>query len=170
MIKRIAVTGPESTGKSSLARELALRFNTVCTEESARKYLDHLKRPYTYDDLLVIAREQYQQNESATAKANKILFCDTELIVMKIWCEFKYGKCHPWINENLAKQSFDLYLLTNIDLPWQPDPQREHPKQRRTLFQMYFDVLSSSSLPFKVISGTGEERINNAIEVIQNLE
>ncbi|MBM3435986.1 MAG: ATP-binding protein, partial [Bacteroidetes bacterium] len=126
LVRRIAITGPECTGKSELAVRLAQHFKTLWIPEYAREFISKLKRPYTYDDILTIAKKQVTLENEASAKADKILISDTELIVCKIWCEFKFRKCHPWILEKINQQSFDLYLLTDIDLPWQPDPQREH--------------------------------------------
>jgi NadR type nicotinamide-nucleotide adenylyltransferase len=165
MIKRIAITGPESTGKSSLASELAAHYKTHWVPEFARGYLSELGRPYNYDDILVIARTQFQLNNE-TLLANDFLFCDTELIVTKIWCEVKYGKCHPWIEEHISEQNFDFYLLTDIDLPWEPDPQREHPQMRQHLMELYVDELERLHFPYRIIGGQQEERLKNAIKAL----
>ena len=168
MIKRIAITGPESTGKSKLTRELAEYFMVEYVPEFARAYIDQLDRPYNYDDILIIAKEQYIQNQAKEKDSNLFLFCDTELIVTKIWCEFNFGKCHPWILENIKNQHFDLYLLTDIDLPWQPDEQREHPLHRKELFELYKKELVQLNFPFKIISGTGNKRLRNAVLALKS--
>lgn len=168
MIKRIAITGPESTGKSKLAQELANHFKSRWVPEFARQYIDELGRPYSYDDVLIIAKEQFSQNQIKQSDSGPYLFCDTELIVTKIWCEFKYDKCHPWIIENIKNQHFDLYLLTDIDLPWQPDEQREHPLKRNELFELYKNELVKLDYPFRIISGTGDERHRNAVVAVQS--
>ncbi|MCD4695494.1 MAG: ATP-binding protein [Bacteroidales bacterium] len=167
-LKKIAITGPESTGKSQLAKELAAHYQTIWLPEYARKYIEKLERPYNYDDILVIAREQKKREEALLMSSNDYLFCDTELIVTKIWCEFKYQKCHPWIIDNIPRQNYDLYLLTDIDLPWQPDPQREHPLKRIELFNLYMLELKSRNLPFGIISGVGDQRLSNALAFIKN--
>jgi len=131
MTKRIAITGPESTGKSMLAENLAIHYRTEWIPEYAREYINNLDRPYNYDDILIIAKEQIKREERMFGKANQFLFCDTGLIVTKIWCEYKYGKCHKWIHDNIENHKYDLYLLADIDLSWQPDPLREHPKRWR---------------------------------------
>ena len=94
MIRKIAITGPESTGKTWLAENLAARYNTFWVPEFARRFLYGLGRPYNYEDILYIAKKQFIQNEEAFSKASHFLFCDTELIVTKIWCQVKYGQCH----------------------------------------------------------------------------
>ncbi|MEZ5082818.1 MAG: ATP-binding protein [Bacteroidales bacterium] len=142
---------------------MANHYKVSWVPEFARDYIDGLGRPYSYDDILIIAKEQFSRNESKHSDTGPYLFCDTELIVTKIWCEFKYGKCHPWIKENIKKQHFDLYLLTDIDLLWQPDEQREHPLQRKELFELYIKELVNLNFPFKIISGTGNKRLRNAV-------
>jgi NadR type nicotinamide-nucleotide adenylyltransferase len=164
---RIAITGPESTGKSDLAKALAEYYQTVWVPEYAREYLNNLNRDYIYKDILLIAKGQVKGEEEILEKTNRFLFADTEMIVLKIWCEVKYRKCHPWILNQLAKQKYDLYLLTDIDLPWQPDPLREHPDKRRELFNLYLDELKKKDLPFEIVSGFGDQRLANAIEIIE---
>jgi NadR type nicotinamide-nucleotide adenylyltransferase len=165
---KIAITGPESTGKSMLAEQLAKHFHTAFVPEYAREYIDKLGRPYVYDDILKIAKGQLEQETKSYPKANKIIFCDTELIVTKIWSEHAFKKCDEWIIENIEKHKYDLYLLMNIDLPWEYDPQREHPHLREYLFDLYRHELSSRKLPFKIISGQNETRLNNAIEIVND--
>lgn len=170
MMKKIAITGPESTGKSWLARELAKHYKTAWVPEFARDYLTSLARPYDYNDILEIAQNQFRNNQEAEAKASRLLFCDTELIVTKIWCDVKYGKCHPWIEEHIQKQNFDLYLLTDIDLPWEPDPQREHPHMRQHLIELYINELESLNFPYRIVSGRQEERLRNAMKAVEKMQ
>jgi len=166
MINRIAVTGPESTGKSELCQKLAAYYNTVWVPEYARDYIATLGRAYRTDDLEVIAKKQLEFLQDAEKKAHKLLFADTELLVIKIWFQNAYGYCPKWILDALNKQDFQLYLLCNIDLPWMPDPQREHPDKRNYFFNLYENELKKRKLPYKIISGIGEDRLKNAIEVI----
>jgi NadR type nicotinamide-nucleotide adenylyltransferase len=166
MIRRIAITGPESTGKSELAKALAEHYRTVWVTEYAREYLDNLGRPYDYDDILKIAMAQVRGEEEQVKKARDYLFADTEMLVLKIWCDVKFGKCHSWIDERLKKQDYDLYLLTDIDLPWQPDPLREHPDKRKELFELYLSELKKRKLPFEIVNGLGRQRVKNAAEII----
>ncbi len=166
-VYRIAVTGPESTGKSALANELANFFDTVWVEEYARTYLNKIGREYQYDDILNIAMQQIENENMAATKANKFVFCDTDITVCKIWCEFKYKKCHDWINAMFKNHTYDLFLLCDIDLPWEFDPQRENANERTELFDLYQNALKSENFPFVVVSGSGSIRTQNAIAEIQ---
>ena len=165
-IIKIAITGPESTGKSSLASELAEYYHTAYVPEYARGYINQLYRPYNQEDILKIAKGQIRYEKVYLKKANKILFCDTELIVTKIWSEVKYVNCDPWILQKIIENRYDLFLLCNIDLPWEADPQREHPHMREKLFSLYHEELTRRGFPFKVVSGLGKERLMNAIGAI----
>jgi NadR type nicotinamide-nucleotide adenylyltransferase len=169
MVIRIAITGPESTGKSWLAENLAHAYHTSWVPEYAREYLEKLNRPYTYDDILTIARGQMAAEDSALPTAGRFLFSDTECLVTKIWCDVKYERCHPWIIEQIEQRPYDLYLLCDIDLPWQPDPQREHPHLRQYLFDRYYDELMDRKLPFGVVKGSGEARLECAMEIINHM-
>jgi NadR type nicotinamide-nucleotide adenylyltransferase len=163
---RIAITGPESTGKSELAKRLAVHYNTLWVPEYARVYLNELGRPYEYEDILSIAKGQVKGELDLLEKAEGFLFIDTEMLVLKIWCEVKYKKCHQWILDQLEKQAYDLYLLSDIDLPWQPDPLREHPDRRKELFELYLDELKKRNLSFEIISGFDKQRLVNAVKHI----
>jgi NadR type nicotinamide-nucleotide adenylyltransferase len=163
---RIAVTGPESTGKSQLASELAGHFNTVFVPEFARGYIDRLDRPYNQQDILEIAKGQIREEKEMLPQAARILFCDTELIVTRIWSEVKYAACDPWILQGIRENKYDLYLLCNIDLPWENDPQREHPHMREKLFGLYVKALTEYGFPFRVVSGSGKERLVNAVRYV----
>jgi NadR type nicotinamide-nucleotide adenylyltransferase len=167
LLHRIAITGPESTGKSLLASKLAGHYHTAFVPEFARDYINNLQRPYNQEDILEIARGQVRTENEAAKKAKGFLFCDTELIVTKIWSEVKYGNCDPWILDSIEKQKYDLYLLCYIDIPWEDDPQREHPHMREKLFQLYFDELTERNLPFAVVSGLGEKRLAGAVKEIE---
>ena len=169
ILKRVAITGPESTGKSELSRKLASHYNTVYVPEYAREYIDKLNRLYTESDILVIAKGQVQAEDDRITQANGLLFCDTELLVTKIWSEVKYGRCGPWINTMMEDRPYDLFLLCAVDLPWEDDPQREHPHQRDYLFDLYHQALVQQGRNFRVIKGVGEERLANAINAVQTL-
>ncbi|MFC2126666.1 AAA family ATPase [Bacteroidota bacterium] len=166
-IKKIAIVGPESTGKSDLARALARYHKTVWVPEYARRYIDNLNRPYEKYDLFKIAIGQIQAEDQQEQKADEFLFCDTNLWVIKIWSEHKYGDCTEWILEELKNRVYDLHLLTNNDLPWEEDPQREHPALREHFYDVYKNELEAAGVDYKIISGTGNDRIENAISAIE---
>ncbi len=166
MVKKIAITGPESTGKSELSKKLAAYYYTVYVPEFARKYIDELARDYTQDDILIIAQNQILQEKEASLHANEYLICDTELIVTKIWSMHRYKECHPWILEKIKNNRYDLFLLCDIDLSWEYDKQREHPDKREFFFNWYRNELEEYGFPYKVISGNSEKRIQNAIDAV----
>jgi len=165
--KKITITGPESSGKTTLARQLAKAFDTLWAPEYAREYIDQLDRPYREADLLEIARRQVAREDEFAEKSGELLFCDTSLEVIKIWSEYRYGRCHPWILEQLEKRQPDLYLLCAPDLPWEYDPQRENPDDRDALFDIYRKELVGKKLI--EIRGDSEDRTQKAIEAVQSL-
>jgi NadR type nicotinamide-nucleotide adenylyltransferase len=166
-VYRISITGPESTGKSALARQLGAHFNTVYVPEAARDYLYRLGRPYNYEDIVLIAKEQLRTEDRMAAKATEFLFCDTDPLVTKIWSLYKYGRCDPWIEEQVKNHRYDLYLLCDIDLPWEDDPLREHPGEREVLFSIYKAELEKLGANYRIISGTGEDRSRKAILAVE---
>lgn len=189
MLKKIVIIGPESTGKSMLCKKLANHFNVTCVDEYARQYLIANGMEYTYDDLLTIAKGQIALEDEAVEKlatdhrrptADKpptpnskpqLVFIDTDMYVMKVWCEFVFDKCHQWILDKIAERQYDLYLLCNIDLPWVKDELREYPdmERREKLYNYYKDALINQSIPWIEISGNYEERLNKAIKSVTSL-
>lgn len=166
---KIAITGPESTGKSTLAAQLAAHYGVPWVPEYAREYLENLGRPYEESDLEEIARGQLARWSDAAGEKPELLFLDTELLVLKVWPEHAYGRCAPFILEELQRQDVDLYLLLNVDLPWQPDPQREHPHLRNYFYQLYRKELDQMQVRFVEISGAQETRLHHAIEAVDSL-
>ncbi len=167
MVKKIAITGPESTGKSSLSRALATHYGCDFVPEFAREYIQKLERPYTREDILVIARQQIALEESALKNARgNFLFCDTDLLVTKVWSMHKYDTCDPWILQQLEIPRYDLYLLCNVDLPWQYDDQREHPHLRNFFFEWYKRELEGYGFPYRIVSGSRQDRTENALALI----
>lgn len=168
MIKKIAVIGPESTGKSELCQHLARIYETEWVPEFARFYLDRLGRPYDEADLLEIAKGQVAWEDDKAEVAEQYLFCDTNLIVMKIWSDHKYGHTHEWILRELEERKYDFYLLGNIDLIWRPDPQREHPKLRKHFFDIYENYLKDRGLPYGIVSGIEDLRVKCAQDLMED--
>ena len=125
-----------------------------------------LGRPYDYDDLLIIAKGQLEQEDRMVASLKTpVVFIDTDMYVMKVWCEFVFGKCHPFILDEIVKRKYDAYLLCNTDLPWVADELREYPDpdSRKRLYRMYKDLVVNQSTPWFEISGGYEERLGKAI-------
>ncbi|MCR9016919.1 ATP-binding protein [Aquiflexum gelatinilyticum] len=168
MLKKVVIIGPESTGKSTLAKNLADHFGCLWVPEFAREYLDNLDRPYAYDDLTEIAKEQIGLEDEFGLKSKDLLVCDTDLNVIKVWSNHKYGRVHPWIEDQIKTRKYDLYLLTDIDIPWKDDPQREHPDpfMRKYFFDLYQKILLESGVPFALVSGNQEDRMQLSIDFI----
>lgn len=168
-MKKVVVIGPECSGKSTLSAELAEHYETHYVPEYARYYIDNLKRPYKRHDLLQIALGQLEWEEDYISNASELLICDTDLRVIKIWEEYKYGECHPEILEHINTRKYDLYLFTNVDIPWENDPQREHEEQREFFYNLYEKELQQQSIPIVDISGSAEQRKRKAISAIDSL-
>jgi NadR type nicotinamide-nucleotide adenylyltransferase len=167
--KRIAIVGPECTGKTSLAKSLASHYHTRWVPEYAREYIDGLERQYTYDDLRIIADHQVQLEDKYANNTDRILICDTTLVVIKIWSEFKFGKCDDSVLREMNRRKYDLTLLTYVDVPWENDPQREHPEKRNQLFDIYLKELMQQRVDFVQIDGDMDIRLKLAIDSIDNL-
>ena len=180
-IQKIVVLGPESTGKSTLCAALAAHYQTIWTPEYARTYLSEHGTKYFYDDLLTIAKGQIQNEENSiellgqniednkSQATNNKLIVDTDMYVMKVWCEYVFNNCHHYILEQINQRSYDLYLLCDIDLPWAADEMREYPDAgpRLELFTIYKELLINQNTPWGIVSGTGAQRTANAIQLIE---
>ena len=170
--KRILILGPESTGKSTLAEKLARHFAEPWVPEVAREYLEKLDRPYAYEDLLQIGKQQMRTEDELAMQANNYLFCDTDLRVIQVWSQHRYGKVDPWVLEELARRTYDLILLCAPDLPWQADPLREHPEleMRQQFFEVYQQLSQASGIPWILISGDTDKRLSTAIQTVDSLK
>jgi NadR type nicotinamide-nucleotide adenylyltransferase len=170
-VKKIVILGPESTGKSTLCVALAKHYNTQWCPEYARQYLSENGTNYNFDDLLIIAKGQLEGEDKCVEKASDMLIIDTDMYVMKVWCEYVFNNCHPFILEKINERKYDAYLLCDIDLPWAPDEMREYPNEgpRKELFTIYKELLINQKTPWGIVSGIGEERTQNAIDLIDKL-
>ena len=166
-MKKIAIVGPESTGKTDLAMALANQYDGVFIPEFSREYLNKIDRPYSQDDLLHIAKGQLNSIEDK--EDDQLLIADTDLHVIKVWSEYKYGNCDPWILDQIVKQTFDLYILTHYDIPYEEDPLRENPEERVYFFEVYLKLLTTSKLPFLIVKGSRAERLKLAMKRIDSL-
>jgi NadR type nicotinamide-nucleotide adenylyltransferase len=169
--KRILILGPESTGKSTLAEDLASYFEEPWVPEFAREYLKRIDRPYIYEDLLEIGKGQVALEDRLADEAKRFLFVDTDLRVIKVWSEYRFGKSDPWVDKGIAERYYDLILLTDTDLPWAPDPLREYPEleMRRYFFDIYLQLAAQSGFLYEVISGDRDSRTARAIELVNSL-
>jgi NadR type nicotinamide-nucleotide adenylyltransferase len=178
-IQKIVILGPESTGKSTLCSQLAIHYNTTWVPEYAREYLIQCGMVYTFDDLLTIAKGQLALEGKYTAEllnnplatSSQTLFLDTNMYVMKVWCEFAFGKCHNFILDQIALRKYDLYLLCNVDLPWVKDALREYPDPeiRNRLYHFYKELMINQSVSWIDISGDYDQRLQTAIASIDGL-
>jgi len=181
---RIVAIGPESTGKSTLCQGLAQYYQATWCPEYAREYLLQHGKNYTFENLLEIAQGQLALEEQLAKEAvqqwsvqvkpntqRPILFIDTDLNVMKVWCEFVFGDCHPWILERIAERHYDLYFLCHTDLPWTADELREYPDldTRQTLWHIYQDALLHQAIPWADVKGVYADRMAAAIQAVDAL-
>ena len=182
MVKKIVIIGPESTGKSTLCKSLADHYKTAWVKEYAREYLLNNGTAYSFENLLTIAKGQVEneelgiknlvaQSSSSPTTHYSPLIIDTDMYVLKVWCEFVFGQCHHWILNRIVERKYDLYLFCNIDLPWVKDELREYPDltTREKLYHHYKDILVNQHTPWVDISGNYEERLQKAISAIDKL-
>jgi NadR type nicotinamide-nucleotide adenylyltransferase len=169
--RKIVVIGAECSGKSTLCEALAKELNTLWVPEYARDYLDGLARPYEEPDLLEIARGQIGLEDQLASQTSNYLICDTDLNVQKVWSEARYDRCHHWVLETIATRPYDLYLLADCNLPWTPDPQREHPNpsDRRRFYLEYRDIVTNSGISWTEVKGNEQERLYQALAAIKSV-
>ena len=157
---KIIIIGPESSGKTSLCQQLSNHYKIPFAQEFARFYIDSLDRDYIINDLLYIAKQQLKSEF-------RVQLLDTDLITIKIWSEYKYGRCDKWILDEIEKQKSEkrFYILCSPDIPWQTDNQRENPNDRKKLFEIYKKELEDLKHKYFILSG--ENRLE---KIIQNID
>ncbi|MFM2135191.1 MAG: hypothetical protein RL021_591 [Bacteroidota bacterium] len=165
---RIAVLGPESTGKTELCNYLANHFNTTWVPEYARAYLQNRPGNYTREDILYCASGQRALEDAKASEADCYLFCDTDMINFKVWMTDKFGSAPDWITADILNR-YDAYLLTSPDIPFVSDPMRENPERREFFFNWYRREVEATGLPFEIITGDGTKRLHNAVDAVQRL-
>ena len=168
-MNKIVITGPESSGKTTLFSSLQEEYDTCGVEEYARVYIDQLETEYGYNDILEIAKGQIESEKNAVQKGCMFMLADTDLLTLEIWCEYKYQKCHQFIKSNLRKMLPDYYLLCYPDIPWEYDPQRENPNDRVELFEMYMAKIVTLGVDYQVIRGGAVARVEDSKTIINNI-
>jgi NadR type nicotinamide-nucleotide adenylyltransferase len=168
-VRRVCVFGPESTGKSTLARDLAARFGTVHASEFARGLLDRKDGRCDPGDIPLIARGQAASEDALARQADRILFCDTDVLTTTIWSEVLFGNCPEELRAEAERRRYDLYLLTDVDVPWVQDGQRYLPYARAEFMERCVRALESRGRPYVRIRGTWTERFEAAVAAVQDL-
>ena len=173
-IIKVVINGPESTGKTTLTKQLAEYFNTEYVPEFARDYLqekwDSKKEVCSKEDLLVIVKEQVNLENKLSSKANKILFLDTNIITTINWSITHFdGYCDPWIIKQTEFLKYHHYLITNIDIPWVKDDLRDSPNERDVMLSSLINQHHIRGLNYSIISGDRSKRLDEAIEIINNI-
>jgi len=170
-IRKIAIIGAESTGKTNLCEGLALHFNTCWVPEYAREYFNNSDiYNYNLSDLEKIAIKQVEWEEKMAKEANEILFCDTALITLKIWAELEFGACPESILALMKLKPYDHYLITNNDVPWERDEQRLNKFSREMIFELNKKEAILEKTAFDVVQGTNEKRFASAKDLVLGLK
>jgi len=167
MCLKIAFTGPESTGKTSLSMLVAETFDGVYIPEFSRGFLEKRNGFYEEQDLDTIAIGQCKASENVLISRNHLLVSDTDMTVMKVWSQFKYGRVSPVIEQLYQEESFDHLFLCDTDIPWEEDPLREHPESRDELFALYLEMIQAKTKNFTIVKGSLEERLNQVRQVLE---
>ncbi|WP_133639304.1 AAA family ATPase [Sphingobacterium paludis] len=170
LIKKIAVVGPESTGKSTVAKFLAAHFNTVCVPEYARYYCEGLDRQYTLQDEVNMYHGQRALEDASHALVqNDFMICDTTILTVKIWCDHLFGGTPKEVTDEIQRRKYDFYLLMDIDLPWEDDPLRDFPQEREHFMAVWEKELTTLGAPYTIISGIGDERLEAALRYFKTM-
>ena len=171
--KRIAVYGPESTGKTQLAEKLAAHFNAPLVTEYARERWDQQGGVLTLEDMLPVAHEQWRREDAAATGAGRLIICDTEALTTMLWSDLLYGTTPDELRRGAEKRcrNYALYLLLDIDVPFAPDPQRcfPDPEDREKCLRIWRGALDRRHLPYELIQGDWAQREQRAITAIQKM-
>ena len=173
-VLKVVFYGPESTGKTTLAQKLAAHFNTEWVPEFSRDYLqekwDREQKVCERDDILPIAEGQMALENQKAHSANKVLFCDTNLLETVVYSKAYFADfCEPPLLKQALKANYDLYFLTYIDIPWVEDDLRDRPHQRELMFAKFKEPLDERGLPYHILRGSLEDRFEEAVRKVEEL-
>lgn len=173
-IVKVVLFGSESTGKTTLSKQLARYYNTVWVPEFAREYLQNKwnneRKTCEHSDLMPIARGQMKLENELALKADKVLICDTDLLETKVYSEEYYGGyVNPDLDKAAITNTYDLYLLTYIDTPWEEDDLRDRPELRLEMFNAFENALKKYNRPYILLKGNKKVRFRKAINVINKI-
>ncbi|MBD2420323.1 AAA family ATPase [Anabaena cylindrica FACHB-243] len=168
-VRRVCIFGAESTGKSTLTQNLANHYHTVYVSEYARGLLDFKGGHCDFTDIPLIARGQMASEDALVHQANKVIFCDTDLITTTIWSDVLFGKCPRWIEEEGNRRQYDLYLLLDVDVPWVNDSQRFLVNYREEFRDRCIQALESRNRPYIIINGDWKQRWQKACRAVDEL-
>jgi nicotinamide riboside kinase len=166
MIRRICITGTESTGKTELAAKLAAHYKTVLVPDYSRQYISRLDRKYNHTDVVSIAKGIMEEENKMLHLPHRIYFSDNDLLNIKIWLQYYKWHVPDWLDAEILKRKDNLHLLCDIDIEWVPDDQRKNRDDRAALFQRFINELSAIQANYKLISGSSEQRSENAIQAV----
>lgn len=171
---KVVLFGPESTGKTTLSRQLAHYYNSVWVREYAREYLqdkwNNERKTCEPKDLLPIARGQMRLENECATKTNTVLICDTDLLETKVYSEAYYsGTCDPVLEKYALENTYDMYFLTYIDTPWESDDLRDKPNEREAMFNVFENALIKHNRPYVLLKGSKKTRLEEAVKHINKL-
>lgn len=166
---KLALVGPECTGKTTLATALSEHWNEPFVPEYSREYLEELGRNYTHEDILEVAKVQLEREYEVAENAERFLICDTNMLVTKIWAEVRFGRAQNWIERQFLEKPYQLYILCGHEIPWEYDELRENADDREELYDLYKKALIRAGKRYIEVSGSVEERQEKVMKTLRRM-